>query len=279
MKIRWVTDIHVDFLMKSERELFFQSIEMEDPDVVFVTGDTCEAPHLVDHLTTMANIVRKPIYFVLGNHDFYRSDVKEVRDMMIELTSPDSPTFNEFLTYLPAQWLIGNGGSSLYQLSEKVGLLGCDGWGDCSVGNVNTPVVLNDSRYIRDFSNVPRAHWAGTQRKFGKEAADFIRDTLPDALKKYDTVVFLTHVPPFEEATWHQGKRSDRDFLPHFCCGQSGEALREIMEINPDKKLVVLCGHTHSDGIADILPNLRVYTGGNEYNHPIIQPITLAELF
>jgi Icc protein len=33
----------------------------------------------------------------------------------------------------------------------------------------------------------------------------------------------------------------------------------------------VLCGHTHGEGDINILPNLRVVTGGARYGAPIFQ--------
>jgi hypothetical protein len=35
--------------------------------------------------------------------------------------------------------------------------------------------------------------------------------------------------------------------------------------------MTVLCGHTHSAGEARVLPNLRVLTGGAEYDRPEMQ--------
>jgi hypothetical protein len=52
-----------------------------------------------------------------------------------------------------------------------------------------------------------------------------------------------------------------------------GAALYEIMNTYPDKTLTVLCGHTHTQAEAQILPNLKVKTGGAEYGSPNIQDI------
>ena len=43
------------------------------------------------------------------------------------------------------------------------------------------------------------------------------------------------------------------------------------MEQHPDKEMLVLCGHTHGAGEAQILPNLRVLTGNAEYGKPVVQ--------
>ena len=38
------------------------------------------------------------------------------------------------------------------------------------------------------------------------------------------------------------------------------------MKVHPEKQLTVLCGHTHSAGICQPLPNLEIHTGGAEYD-------------
>src|SRR5690606_27301024 len=90
----------------------------------------------------------------------------------------------------------------------------------------------------------------------GDEAAAYCRKWLPDALHRYAHVYFLTHVPPFRDACWHQGQLSDDAFLPHFACEAVGNVLIDIMRQHPDRQLTVLCGHTHSPGQAQILENL-----------------------
>jgi Icc-related predicted phosphoesterase len=97
--------------------------------------------------------------------------------------------------------------------------------------------------------------------ELGDEAAAHLRKLLPDALK-FNHVIVLTHVPPFREACWHQGKISDNNWLPHFACKAVGDVLLEAMIAAPDKRMTVLCGHTHGSGEAELLPNLRVLTGG-----------------
>ena len=63
------------------------------------------------------------------------------------------------------------------------------------------------------------------------------------------------------------------DWLPHFACRAVGEALVEAMAAHPECEMTALCGHTHSPGEAQILPNLRVLTGGAEYGRPEVQRV------
>ena len=53
--------------------------------------------------------------------------------------------------------------------------------------------------------------------------------------------------------------------------GQLASFLRDVMAAHPDKEMLVLCGHTHGAGECQVLPNLRVLTGGAEYGRPTVQ--------
>jgi hypothetical protein len=96
---------------------------------------------------------------------------------------------------------------------------------------------------------------------------------LPDALARFREVLVLTHVPPFREACWHEGRISDDAWLPHFACQAAGEVLAGALAARPDCRMTVLCGHTHSPGEAQVLPNLRVLTGGARYGEPRVQQV------
>jgi hypothetical protein len=102
----------------------------------------------------------------------------------------------------------------------------------------------------------------------GDEAAASVARVLPEALDRFESVVFLTHVPPFEAACRHEGRISDKDWLPHFTCKAVGDVLVRRMRERPDRRLTVLCGHTHGNGVARILPNLEVRTGGARPRQP-----------
>ncbi|WP_437759864.1 hypothetical protein [Sorangium sp. So ce1389] len=66
------------------------------------------------------------------------------------------------------------------------------------------------------------------------------------------------------------------DWLPHFTCKAAGKAIREAAEQHPERRIEVLCGHTHGAGVAEILPNLLVRTGGAEYGEPAVQCVIAA---
>jgi hypothetical protein len=112
----------------------------------------------------------------------------------------------------------------------------------------------------------------------GDEAADHFRAVLPEALSRFRHVVVLTHVPPFRESCWHEGRISDDNWLPFFfACKAVGDTLRDAMAAAPNGQMTVLYGHTHGSGEAEILPNLRVLTVGAVYGKPCVQRVLEVE--
>ncbi len=200
-------------------------------------------------------------YFVLGNHDFYRGSIASVRYMVQALPGSAEPPLDAHRT-------------GVIPLSESTCLVGHDGWGDGRLGDYyGSDVMLNDFRLIGGFDGIGESKRSRLAKihALGGEAAAHLRNVLPDALVRFQHVIVLTHVPPFRESCWHEGKISDDNWLPFFTCKAFGDVLREAMAAAPDRKMTVLCGHTHGTGEVDILPNLRVLTGGAVYGKPDVQ--------
>jgi len=261
MKAAWLTDIHLEFLDKATRERFAHKLRDAAPDILLISGDIAQAPSLEEHLTYLANAVKRPIYFVLGNHDFYRGSIAEVR--------ADVQKFTAQVNGL--HWL---GGTGVVRLTQRTSLVGHDGWCDGRLGDYgHSGVRLNDFLLIDELCNLSKEALLETLNRLGDEAAAHFRKTLPEALETSEHVVVVTHVPPFRESAWYNGQPSDPFFLPFFSCKAVGDVLTEFMLQHPSRKMTVLCGHTHGGGTAQILPNLTTITGPAEYRSPVIQSI------
>jgi hypothetical protein len=156
-------------------------------------------------------------------------------------------------------------------LSDDTVLIGNDGWYDARAGIIGK-IIMNDFRYIHELS--PFFFTTGLHdeiRRIADEAAKQIDGDLSKALDHRRKVILATHVPPFPQAAWHNGHQSGSVFLPYFCSVCAGNVLVKHMEANPDKELLVLCGHTHGDGEVQIMPNLKVLTAKAEYGQPKLQ--------
>lgn len=264
MKLVWLTDIHLNFINSGELDNFCNKITSIHPDGVLIGGDIGEAPSLTNLLITLEQKLRCPIYFVLGNHDYYHGSIYDVRDQIQKVTENSS-----FLQYLS--------NTGIVRLTSNTCLLGHDSWADGGYGDYfNSEIMLNDYILIKELSNLDKQTRLSKLKQLGDEAAYFFREQLNQALLNFQHVLILTHVPPFIEACWHEGNLSNNDFLPHFCCKATGEVFIELMHKHPNQNLTIFCGHTHSSGMCQILPNIFVNTGGAVYGQPRIQdPIFL----
>jgi Icc protein len=267
-RIAWLTDVHLNFLDDQGRRRFAESVAGRSPDAVVISGDIAESPNVVGHLEEIAAIVGRPIYFVLGNHDYYRGSILETRR---EIARMDDRS--DLLVYLSTAGVV--------ELTPTTALVGHDGWGDARLGDFyGSEVLLNDFFLIEELSRfsgalgvLDRQPLEQALRALGDEAAEHFARVLPEAFQTHRRVVAVTHVPPFREAAWHQGKYSDDDWLPFFAAKAVGDCLLDVMASRPDRELVVLCGHTHGGGQAQLRDNLQVLTGAAEYCEPAIQQL------
>lgn len=261
MRFAWLTDIHLNFLEPMARRAFYASVREETPDAVLVGGDIGEGPKLSAYLLEMERAFGVPIYFVLGNHDFYGGSIARVRSEVTNLCES-----SRLLHYLPKAGCVA--------LGEATGLLGHDSWADGRFGDyVGSNMILNDYFLIRDLALADKAERLRIMQRLAHSAAAFFSREIPRAFRRFDRLVVLTHVPPFREACWYQGRISNDSALPHFACRAVGEVLLGAMRSRPDRRMTVLCGHTHGGGKADFLPNLTVLTGAAAYGEPKIQRV------
>jgi len=164
--------------------------------------------------------------------------------------------------------------ADVVSIGKDTALVGHDSWADGRLGDYwASPVVLNDFLLIEEFLPLGKRERLEFLQTLANDAAAFFERVLPEAIGNSQSVVLVTHVPPFRQACWHEGKISTDDFLPHFASKNVGDVLLSVMEAHPDCHLRVLCGHTHGGGTAEILPNLRVYSGGADYGAPRVQMV------
>ncbi len=262
-RVLWLTDIHLEFLTPDQIDRFLQKISLQQPDVILISGDIGQAKPLRAYLLYMAKKLQVPICFVLGNHDFYGSDIDEVRAEMQRLTQQQLGP-----AWLPAVELV--------ELGKDVGLIGHDGWSDGRYGSYqDSELMLNDYLQIKSLTQLSKSQRLEKLNALGDEAADYLRSVLPRALTHYQHIIIMIHPPPFVEAFWHDDKptRITNPFVPHFTCKAIGDLLLITAEANPQHQFTVLCGHTHGTGSVEMRSNLMVYCGGAEYRHPQIQRV------
>ncbi len=272
MRIAWTTDLHLNCVSDADVDRFLEDVRDVQADAVLIGGDIGEADSFAGYLERLAGALGLPVHFVLGNHDYYKGSLSGVREVAHALNER-----SELLN-----WLTDSGP---VWLTQRTALVGHGGWGDARAADfLNSDVILNDYLLIEEFrkangDDVPSSENILTRnlmtvlQGLGDEAAAHLRRVLPAALERCEHVVVLMHVPPYREACWHDGRVSDDNWAPHFTCVAAGEVLLEFMEQHPQKRMTVLCGHTHGLGHVQMRDNLEVFTGDAEYGQPQVQRV------
>lgn len=259
-KLAWATDLHLNFLRPPEMDRFLEAVEELAADALVVTGDISDGPRLGRDLAQLAGAFSGPLFFVLGNHDRYHSSFAEADRIAAEVAAAHAK-------------MRRLDGSQIIQLSRRTALIGMDGWADGLAGEGrSTSVRLNDTVLIRDLAMLPEPLQWEKMQELAEGFAKAAEDALERAMPQFEQVILATHVPPLPEAAWHQGRMSDPDFLPHFSSPTLGKVIRGAAARWPEKKITVLCGHTHGAGMHREA-NLEVITGGTEYGEPRIDRV------
>src|SRR5437868_5134890 len=138
-RFAWITDPHFNFVEREAFESFCDTLAATNVDGVLLGGDIGEAYNIGQYLEPLATRLSCPIYFVLGNHDFYRGTIAGVREKIENIC-----TAFPRLVWLPRAGLV--------ELTPTTGLVGHDGWADGRLGDYqNSTVFLNDYLLIGEF--------------------------------------------------------------------------------------------------------------------------------
>ena len=113
----WLTDIHLNFVAKERVADLADGVRRLGIDSVLVGGDIGESPNFVAYLDELAVRIARPVYFVLGNHDFYRGSIAAVREEARRLSRA-----RRGITWLPD--------TEFVELTADTALVGHDAWGD-----------------------------------------------------------------------------------------------------------------------------------------------------
>lgn len=273
-KLCWVTDIHFDHLQEvrpagggvgprtilseSKVKSFCDQIMKHSPDGLVVTGDISTAEFIETHLMWLETYCPGiPIYFILGNHDFFHGSIREVRYQMKKYDGTKTRT----------QWLNVSG---VVKLTEKTALVGHDGWYDGGYSDwFKSKLIMNDYHWISELKFLPPQLLFNEIRTLSKESADHILLHVQEAAKTFKYVFFASHVPPFRDNSRAPDRSlSDKDWLPNMASKMAGDALLVAAKAYPGTEFISLSGHTHTAWEQDYAPNLKAITGNAQYGSP-----------
>lgn len=262
-KYIWLTDIHLNFLKDEKIIEFFLNLKFKQADGIFLTGDISNGLYITKHLAWLQKITDLPIYFVLGNHDFYKSSFTDVEYRVSSLVKNTSN-----LHYLTI--------SEPIALNDTTAIIGHDGWYDAGWHEPMTPLVfLADWYFIEDFkftfSNKRRMILI---RDRALQAAERLEQNLKKAFQTYDTIYLLTHFPPWPPMGF--GLRN-RFWRPYNSSKIVADYIIRSMPLDKNKKLIVLSGHTHEHRYTKISENIELRVGEAELKNPSISNIIVID--
>ncbi len=246
----FITDPHLNFLFAPAIEAYGKQINSENPTAVLISGDIAEYESFDAALYLLVKEIKCPVYFVLGNHDYYGGFYEQTQNKASKI---------KFSTYLTPKTFI--------ELSPDIALIGHDGWYDGRNGNYwKSNVEIYDFSAIKDLKPLNKNQLLNKFQLWADNAAVCLVDKLDKAFKAgYKQVICLTHVPPCKEAGWHNGKHQDDNWAPFFSNAVVGPALVEVAKNYPNQQLMILVGHCHSKGYYRASPNVEIITGEAEY--------------
>lgn len=270
MKLLWATDIHLDSASTESRTQFVRGINQANADKVLFTGDIATGKTIISELKWLHQTIDAPLYFVLGNHDYYGSSIETVRSHVSQWTQRQENAY----------WLDE---SRYIKLSHTKFLIGDGGWGDARNGDfLNTPIRLNDHRTIKELTGLHRDVLQQRLQQLGCESQKRMKAQVTELLNGPDAesieeIIVATHVPPFPESAWYMGYSGAVDWIPDFTCKSIGDLLLKLATQYRHIQWTVLCGHGHHAGTAHMRDNLVVYTGAAEYGSPTVEKILTVD--
>jgi len=262
MKLLWLTDLHLDWANIASRRQFYAALVATPFDAVVITGDIATAASLPSELLDLGRACApRPVFFVLGNHDFYGSSFAEV-DRAVAAACAQQTNLHH----------LGQG--DVIPLTATAALVGHRGWADGLAGRGDrTNVKCKDIRHIADLKLNSAKEVFDKLEALGRDSASCFQDVLPGALQSFNRVWVATHVPPFQEAATFNGKQCGNRYLPHYCNVAGGKTIQRIAGYFPKKRITILSGHTHDQAGLRALPNTVVLVGGATRGQPQIQRV------
>jgi Icc protein len=138
VRIAWTTDLHLNFASDTGIDQFIEEVRDVRSDVVLIGGDIGEADSFTKYLEHIADALELPVYFVLGNHDYYKDSISGVRESASALSQQSNVL--SWLSDLGPVWL-----------TDRTALVGHGGWGDARAADfLKSDVILNDYLLIQE---------------------------------------------------------------------------------------------------------------------------------
>lgn len=261
-KLLWMSDLHMDLAIHAYRRKILIDLQTAEFDAAVITGDTASSQFIEQHLLSIASACNpRPVYLVLGNHDFYGSSIDHTREKVRAICSKISNLHH--LQDLGPVWL-----------NKHTALIGHHGWADARCGWGERTYVRNPDHWcIDDFRSLNKSERFELMALLGKNSSISIRSNLQSVVRRAKQLIIATHVPPFETSVIYDGKPCGPCHSAHFVNSNMGGMLIGTARNNPNTQFTVVSGHTHSHVHESILRNLESRVASAKKGKPSIQDI------
>lgn len=249
------SDTHLNHVSSGEIvELGTLAAKLHGADALLLCGDIAEAHDVEQALVDLDTGFHRPVYFVLGNHDYYTGGFAAVHAKMAALSKR-----HPRITWLRTAGVVA--------LTPTTALVGTDGLTDCAHGQpLSGAGRMNDGRYIADLRGLDPYRKVEVMMAKAKIDVAAVERVLVKALRKFPEVIFATHVPPFPE----MASEKPDDVRSWYVARLMGEMLLKQAARFPKRKIVVRCGHVHRTITINPAANLSASSGQAEYRYPAI---------
>ncbi len=214
LKIRYLSDLHLEFIKPTEINKFIKKIPSGNNEICVLAGDIGN-PYQENYKTFMDFISKnfKKTFIIPGNHEYY--NCKSIEDTNNHLTE----YFKKFnnISFL----------NNTYEHYDEHCFIGTTLWSKIT----NPNYEINDVNYIPNFDYVK-------YNRLNMISVDFLQD----ALENNDKCIIITHHVPSESLI--DKKYKTKNMLPYnqwFYCDNDN-----LIETNKDKIKCWIYGHTHT---------------------------------
>ncbi len=225
--ILWLSDLHYD----GDRRFGDWIGDLADArshEAVLVTGDIASYPHLQKALDLLATGFGCPIYFTLGNHDYYGGSTEEVLCVVRAAERRNHllrwiDRFTEGVPLFPGIALIGQGG-----------------WAHAEPWIFPRDQGPPLTHLLVDYKYYKPNKLRHTIRRLAQSGSALLKAKINNALSARSHVVALTHFPPFSRSLADVASRKGGLIqAPAFESWVNGAGKTK------KDSLTLLCGHLH----------------------------------
>lgn len=228
-----MSDLHMEFGSPTIDSGFYDTNNDEDCDVIIIAGDISNNDSPEKLQLFAKHIYPKPLLYVTGNHDYYRSSRKEI-----------DKTLEDMCESIENFYFINH---KIFMLNDLY-IIGCTGWQNIA-GYNSHDYPLNDFGLISDHeTNI---------ETWGKEDRFYLEETFNELKNK--PVIVITHLPPVVFAinpkdSYYKGSRK---MVDAYYNTYDDIIIRE-------KPIAWICGHVH-DSFEGNFHDTRIYRNAYGY--------------